>query len=201
MLFSTQYVSHAHQMVIDTYSEVIGRNTVGFYNNEIVELVHVKGNLAMNQVMYSYAAFSWNLNTNGIRFACSNTCFSLFYRNIAAGAGIAERLLSSALFFTLCSQILGSAEAVICLAFIQQLLSIFSVDIKALGLIIRTVFTACFRAFVPVDAQPFQAGKNLAYGIFFQTFNIGIFDTQNQLAAHFAGKQPVEQRGTRTTNM
>ena len=51
MLLSAQYVSHAHQMVIDTNSEVIGRNTVGFYNYEIIKLVHVKGNFAMNQIM------------------------------------------------------------------------------------------------------------------------------------------------------
>ena len=201
MLLGTQYVSHAHQMVIDTNSEVIGRNTVGFYNYEIVELVHVKGNFAMNQVMNGDAALGRNFDTNGIRFACSDTCFSLFCRNIAAGTCITERLLSSALFFTLCSQILGSAEAVVCFAFVQQLLSIFFVDIKALGLIVRTVFAAGLRAFIPVDAQPFQAGKDLAYGILFQAFNIGILNTQNQLAAHFAGKQPVKQRSTRTTNM
>ena len=56
MFLGAQYVSHAHQMVIDTNSEVIGRNTVGFYNYEIVELVHVKGNFAMNQVMNGDAA-------------------------------------------------------------------------------------------------------------------------------------------------
>ena len=201
MLLGAQYVSHAHQMVIDTNSEVIGRNTVGFYNYEIVELVHVKGNFAMNQVMNGDAAFGRNLDTNGIRFACSDTCFSLFCRNIAAGTCITERLLSSALFFALCSQILGSAEAVVCFAFVQQLLSIFFVNIKALGLIVRTVFAAGLRTFIPVDAQPFQAGKDLAYGILFQAFNIGILNTQNQLTAHFAGKQPVKQRSTRTTNM
>ena len=201
MLLGAQYVSHAHQMVIDTNSKVICRNTVGFYNYKIIKLVHVKGNFAMNQVMYSDATFGRNLNTDGIRFACSDAGFSLLCRNIAAGTSIAERLLSSALFFTLCSQILGSAEAVVCFAFVQQLLSIFFVDIKALGLIVRTIFAAGLRTFIPVDAQPFQAGKDLAYGILFQAFNIGILDTQNQLTAHFAGKQPVKQRSTRTTNM
>ena len=106
----------------------------------------------MNQVMYGNAAFGRNLDTDGIRLTCSNARFSLFCRNIAAGTCITERLLSGALFFTLCSQILGSAEAVVCFAFIQQLLSIFFVDIKALGLIVRTVFAAGLRTFIPVDA-------------------------------------------------
>ena len=48
MLLSTQNMSHAHQMVIDNNSKVVGRHAVGFYDNKIIELIHIEGYVAMN---------------------------------------------------------------------------------------------------------------------------------------------------------
>ena len=201
MLLSTQNMSHAHQMVIDNNSKVVGRHAVGFYDNKIIELVHIEGYVAMNQVMYGNRALYRNLHAHGIRLACSNTCLNLLSGQVAAGACIAERLLSGTLLFALCLKISSGAEAVVSLALFQQLVCIFFINIKTLGLIVRATVAAYLRAFIPVDAEPFQAGQNLTYRVLLQAFSISVLDTQNQLAAHLMSKQPVEQRSTRTTNM
>ena len=201
MLLCTHYMGHAHQMVVNNNSKIVGRNAIALHNYEIIILIHVEGYIAMNQVMNYYTSFSRNFQTYRIGRTGVNASLNLLGSQIAAGTCIAEGLFSLTLLFTLSLQLFRSAEAVICFALINELLAVFSINIKTLRLVVGTIITANLRTFIPVNAKPFQAGKDLAYRILLQTSNISIFDTENQLTTHFAGKKPVKQSSTCTTNM
>ena len=194
-------MGHAHQMVVHYYSEVISRNAIGFHDHKIIELVHAIGNITMNQIMEGYGTLGGILQAHGVAFAGSSASLGLLHGDIAAGAHITGGQLGSSLLFALLGQLLHGAEAVVSLALFHQLLAVFSINIQTLGLVVRTIIPSLFRALVPVDAKPVQAGDDLAHGVLLQALHISILDAQNQLATHFAGKQPVEQGGSRTTNM
>ena len=139
------------------------------------------------------SAFPGQFDPDGMGFPGFHP-FSGFCRiQVAAGTGIMERLLPFALFFPLGFQIRRGAEAVVGFALVHQLLAVFLIQIQPLGLVVGTVIPAHFRAFVPAQAQPFQAGDDLGDGIFLQTIPIGIFDSQDHPATLAACEQPVEQ--------
>jgi len=57
------------------------------------------------------------------------------------------------------------------------------------------------RAFVPIKPQPFQRVDDRLVGLFGRPLLIGILDSKNELAAHVAGEEPIEQGGARAAHM
>lgn len=55
--------------------------------------------------------------------------------------------------------------------------------------------------FVPIQAEPFKAGKNLVHGILGGTGAVCILDAQKKLSARVAGIEPVKQRGARAADV
>ena len=51
MLLGTQYMRHAHQVIVHNNCKIIGRNAVGFHDNEVIELIHTISNITVNQIM------------------------------------------------------------------------------------------------------------------------------------------------------
>ena len=141
-------------------------DTIGFHDDEIIELVEIEGYVPVNHVMDGNGAAGRQLNPNRVLFAGFHPLFGFFRGNIPAGAGIMEGLLQGSLFFPLFFQVFCRAEAVVGFAAVHQFLADFPVDIQPFGLVIGTVVPAHFRAFIPGQAQPLQAGKNLGNGIF-----------------------------------
>ena len=112
-------MGHAHQMIVDHHREIIGGSAVGFGNNKIIKLGQIKVHPSMNDIVYTQMSRSWDLKTDGMRFARGNTTFYLFFGQVAASPGIAERLFPFPLDRALGFQLFRGAEAVVSLAFIQ----------------------------------------------------------------------------------
>ena len=201
MLFSADYMSNVHQRIIDNYSIVIGRNTVGFNNNEITDIIGIKNYIATNHVANENLLVGRNAEANGRFAAFSFKLSNLLFGQMTAFAHITRHFafFDQALAFFL--QLLIGAVAIVSLAFSQQLVSIFFVDIKTFHLMIRSVRAANINALIPVHTQPLQSSLDIFLGFRGRTLTVGILDTQNQLAAGFAGQQIVEQRTARTTDM
>ena len=113
----------------------------------------------MNSVVNNdVTAVQRNLDADGIRLASVNSALSLCRINVSAGALIALEgvvaLLSSLLVF---SKLFWRAEARVRLALCQQFICCFTIQIKALGLAVRTAIAALIGTLVPIKAKPLHS--------------------------------------------
>jgi hypothetical protein len=70
---------------------------------------------------------------------------------------------------------------------------VFAIDIKPLGLPIRSVFTASVGAFVPIEAEPFQIGDELIFEAGFAAVKVGVFDAEDHGSTLLPGEKPIEK--------
>jgi hypothetical protein len=57
------------------------------------------------------------------------------------------------------------------------------------------------RRAIPIEPQPLERAEDDVDQFRPRPLGVGVFDTQNELAALLAGKEPVEEGGSRPTNM
>jgi hypothetical protein len=57
------------------------------------------------------------------------------------------------------------------------------------------------RAFIGCDAKPIKASHDLLFRAFNESLLVGIFKAQNELTTRFTGKQKIEERGARASEM
>ena len=78
---------------------------------------------------------------------------------------------------------------------------VFFVNGIPLALAIRTVVSALVGTFIPIEAEPVQAVEDDLVRLGGVAFFIGILDAEDELAAVFAGEEPVEKGGASATDM
>ena len=83
------------------------------------------------------------------------------------------------------------------LKFIQVTL----VKFCAFALQIRPQLAAKVRAFIPIQAQPFQSFVDGGHRFLGVALHIGVFDAQHEFPAVMSREQPVEKRGTRSADV
>ena len=201
MFFSADNVADFHGSIVDNYRIIVSRDTVGFNDYEIADTVGIKSNSATNQVVNYDLLVSRNTETNS-RFA--TFCFissDLFRSQVTTFAHITRHFAFFNQCLTFFFQFFVSAVAVVCFAFSKKLVSVFFVQDKTFSLTIRTIRTANINTFIPIHTKPFQCSFNVFFGFTARTFQVGIFNSQNQFAASFASQQPVEKCRTCTANM
>jgi hypothetical protein len=89
-------------------------------------------------------------------------------------------------------QIFFSAETQIGFVFMKQAVSMFFVNIQAVGLTIRNEGAADVGAFVPIKTEPFQVGDELVFIAGLAAFDIGVLDAQYHGAAFLTRIEPIE---------
>ena len=57
------------------------------------------------------------------------------------------------------------------------------------------------RTFVPIDAEPSQLVEDDIDQLRSISVAVGVFDAEHERAARRPGKEPIEERSTRTTDM
>ncbi|MNO65355.1 hypothetical protein D3C76_561090 [compost metagenome] len=112
---------------------------------------------------------------------------------IPALAVIAGLLAARHLAFAQRLQALLGAEALVGAAIGQHLVDDAVVAIEALGLVVG--------ALIPVQLQPFHALNDGVDRLLSGTFQVGILDTQHELAALALCEQPGIECGTGTADM
>ncbi len=87
------------------------------------------------------------------------------------------------------------------MARLQKLLGGRLMHLRALRLVIRSVWAAYFGAFVPVDTQPAKPVQDRSQRFVHISLLIGIVDAKNELPAGLSGEQPIEQRRSHASDM
>jgi hypothetical protein len=75
----------------------------------------------------------------------------------------------------------------------HQLFGHGAVAVEALRLEVRPVVSAFLGTLVPVEAKPPHPLQDALHHVPRRTFDVGVFDAQDEHAAHAARVQPVEQ--------
>ena len=84
---------------------------------------------------------------------------------------------------------------------VLKFLQIALVKFCALALQIWPEIAAHMRAFIPVQAEPFQSIVNCGRRFFDMARSVGVFDAQNEFAAVMPRKEPVEERRSRAADV
>ncbi len=71
----------------------------------------------------------------------------------------------------------------------------------AFALQIRPELAADMRAFIPIQAQPFQSFVDGGHRFLGVALHIGVFDAQHEFSAVMPREQPVEKRGARSADV
>ena len=201
MLLSTDYMGNVHQSIVDYYGIVIGGDAIGFNDNKITDIIGIKYYIATHHIAHQDLLISGHAEAHGRLATFSLKLSDLLGSQIAAFTHVARHFTSLNQGLALLLQLFISAIAIVCLALSQQLVGIFFVNIQTLHLMVGAIGAAHINALIPVHAQPLQSSLDVFLGFRGGTLSIGIFNTQNQLAAGFASQQPVEQGATSAANM
>ena len=155
MLLSADYMGNMHQSIVNYNCIVVGRNTIGFYDYKIADVIGIKNNVATNQVTNQNLLVSRHTEANSRLAAFGLILSNLLRSQVAAFAHIARHLALFNQGLTLLLQLLVGAVAVVSLALSQQLVSIFFVDVKTFHLVVGAIFAAYINALIPVHTKPF----------------------------------------------
>src|SRR5262249_39427136 len=84
---------------------------------------------------------------------------------------------------------------------VDQGLNSLMVAFEFLRLIVGTMRTTDFGAFIPIKTQPAKAVQNGLQRLLDIPLLIGVIDAQNELAAMLLGKEPIEEGRSDAANM
>ena len=162
VVIATNDVGNAHASVINNGGKVIGWGAIRTEDDKVIKLASVKGYVTVNSVVDNdVAAVQRNLDTDGIRLASINAALCLCRINVSAGTLIAlEGVVALFCGLLVFSKLLWRAEARVCLALCQQFICCLTIQIKTLGLAIRTAIAALIGTLVPIKAKPLHSAQN-----------------------------------------
>ena len=186
-------VGDAHHRVVDDGREVVGRGAVGAEDDEVVELLRVEGHVAVDRVVDDdIAAVEGHLDAQDVGLARVDAALRLGGVEVAAAALVALEGVFALLGGLLVrGELLGGAEAGICLALVPELLGGLAVQVEAVGLLVGAEVAADFGALVPVEAQPAHGAQDDLGVLLGGAGGVGVVDAQDEGAVVGAGERPV----------
>ena len=155
-------VGDAHAGVVHHGGKVVGGGAIGAEDDEVVELLGVERDVAVDRVVHDdVAAVERHLDADGVGLAGIHAGLRLGGVDAAAGALVTlERVFARHGRVMVGSELLGRAEAVVRLALGNQALGGLAVDGQALGLPVGAAVAAHLGALVPVEAQPAHGAQD-----------------------------------------
>ena len=201
VFFRTDHMRDMHQAVVNHDRIIISRNSIGFYDNKVADTVGVKFYITANQIVYHDFFVPGHPQTDRRPAALRLISLYLLRRQMGTFSHITGHLPVRDQVLAFGFQLFRRTIAIIGLAFRQQLIRIFFINVQTLRLMVRSVGSSHIGAFVPVHAQPTQSFFNVFFRLRRRTFPIRIFNAQDQLASGFTGQQPVKQRAARAAYM
>mgnify|MGYP006982480387 CR=1 FL=1 len=105
------------------------------------------------------------------------------------------------LLFPQLTETFRRAEAMICIAASKQGSGGFPIVDQPFRLIVRAVIPSDVRAFVPIEAKPFQRFQHQFDGAIYLPSLVRVFDPDNEVTAVVSGKQPIENRAADVANV
>lgn len=196
--FATQDVGNLHQVIIHDVGEVISGEAVAFDEDEIILLRIWIGDGAADDINKISGAVEGHFEANDGRRAGGEGAGDFVWRKIAAMAVVAGL---RALLCTEGFEALGRAETAVSVTGGEKLVGVVLIEMNALGLKIRGVRAADFRAFVPLEAEPTKRVHDVAHSIGIVACAVSVFDAQDKCAAAVAREEPVKESSAGATDM
>ena len=192
MLVAAENVAHVHVPVIDDNAEVVGRNAVGPDDDEVVDLLVRDADRSFDKVVPGHGAVERIAKANH-RIDPGRRGRQHLARLRAPAAVVAGFLAACSLRLAHLFEFLRCAVAAVGRAGVQHVVDDASIAIQPLHLVDRP--------FVAIEAQPLHRRENLLHRILRRPRDIGVLDSQDEVAAEVAGKRPREQRRSRRSQM
>ena len=189
MVVAPDDVSDGHVVVVDDDGEHVCRRSVGTKDDEVVEVRVREADLALYSVPDECVAIARRLDADdgGNARGCLGRILVPPTTVIAWRPPLCLRALAHL------GQLVRRSEAAIGRAFGQQLFRDLPVALDARELADGLV--------VPVEAQPRQSIEDRRHGLVRVPLPVRILDAQQHLPAMTACVEPVEQSGSRATDM
>ena len=194
-----------HEMVVDYVGHMVGGQVVGtLVKHLVVDDVAHDGHIAADDVGELDRFARRHLEANHILGTVVDEGVDLLLRH---GDGVAHRVAGPGVvleigdFLALGLQLLGCVESNVCLAALQQLVDIASVDFPPLALPVRTVVAANTHTFVKLDAQPHERLENVFFGTRHKSSGVGVLDAEHKVTPVLLGEEIVVQSSANTADM
>ena len=195
ILISTDYVGDSHQMVVYHIRKVVGGISVGLDQDHVVQLRIVYGDIAVNIVMEGGGSGGRIILADNKGYARCQLRLYLFLRQMQTVLIIYNNLLTRD-FGLQGLQALLVAEAVISLAFFNQLFRVLHIDAcrLALTLHIGAYASVLVRTLVMLQARFLHGTINDIDRALHIALLVGILDTKQEISVLMLGNQICVQR-------
>ena len=200
-LLGADDVRDPHQVIVDDVGQVIGRKAIGLEQHLIVDGAVVDHDVAAQAVVKARLTGLGHGQADDVLVAARDALLRFGLRNVAIATIVAGRLALGHTRAAHDFQLLGRGKARIRGAAVDQLLTVFLIDRRALGLPIWTAATLGVGAFVPLQTQPAQRPHNRVLTGARRASLVGVLDAQDELAAKLFGKDIVKQRDVGGTDV
>ena len=186
-------VRDAHVRVVAHHGEVVGGGAVGAHDDHVVHHLGREADVAVHGVVeLDGPALGGHAQAPHVRLAGLDAPGRLGRVEVAAGAVVARvaalvRLGCGALGV----QLLLRAEAGVHAAALLHLLERRGVGVRALRLEVGSGGSPHLGAFVPIEPQPLHCVEDDLHVLLGGTLGVGVFDAQDEVAAHGARERPV----------
>jgi hypothetical protein len=173
-------------MIIDDVGKMICGIPIALKQHHIVKEPVLECHVSADQIVESGGAGLGNFETDYCAGGGTES-------EISAVFIITGRKMGSLLFGAHVSQSFGTAVTIVCVAVCNQFFGNFLVDIESFGLEVWAVGSADFRAFIPVDTEPSEAGEDIFNCTGYRSCDISVFDSYDEASSVMPGKEPVEE--------
>src|SRR5580765_1670623 len=168
---------------------------VGSEDHEVLDVRAVEFDRPVNQILEARDACR-NAHANGARHAGLFACGDLVRGQRTAGAIVFfDTLLSLRL------ELLRRAVAVVRAFLRDETRRHRAIAIETFGLKVRRVRAVDLGALVPVETQPPHTVEDPLDHFRRRSLDVRVLDAKDQCAAEAAGKEPVEERGSSTSDV
>ena len=202
VLVAANDMGDAHQMIVDDIGEIIGRIAVGLDEDHVIELGVINGDVSVELVVEGRRALGRVVLTDDIRHAGCELCLDLLLREGEAVLIIVHDLF--AVYGGLQGlEALLRAEAVVCLALIDELLRILHIDAlcTTLGLHVWTTVARLIRGLIRDQAGVGEGFIDELDGPLDEALLIGILDPEEEITTLMLRDEVGVECGTKVTYM
>ncbi len=183
-------VGDLHFMIVHHGSQMIRRQSIGFYDDIIVQVLIFDRNITTNMVVCGRRSVLWHFEADCVFFPCSHSARGFIRLKLPAQAIISDTLhFPRLLLLSHLLQTFGRAETGVGVALLDQFAGVLLINIPSLSLPVRAVTSTMVGAFIWCDAQPFQAAHNDLFGSRYETTLVCILNAQNKLSTSLTGDQ------------
>ena len=171
----------AHEMIVHDIGKVVGRHTVGFEQDAVLDVVRGDGDVAVDHVGVGGHHAEGHLLPDDELFARRRARFRLRERDVAALPVVGVDLAVPEAF-----EALLRAEAVVRAAALDELLGVLLVDVRALALDVGSDAAVAVGSLVVIQARRGESAVDHLLRSFHRAFAVGVLYPEDELPAAVA---------------